>query len=249
MRPDGLTFTSRRADDEEQSEFLASADNWFRPTNAGGRARRRAVGGRHVSPDDRAPRVDSRRRLQEQLDLRAGSDMGRIYRVYPIGKQPRKIPRLDKLSTAELVAALDSPSGWQRDMAQQLLVWRADKAAIEPLKALAAGSKRPVCRMQALWTLELLGGLKPELIAKGLADPHPGVRRQAIRLAESHLSKSPQLGERIAGDGQRSGSAGSVAAGLYVGRMERPASRQGAGRAGAALFGRTAFWWPPSSAQ
>ncbi len=32
MRPDGVTFTSRRADDETQSEFLASADNWFRPT-------------------------------------------------------------------------------------------------------------------------------------------------------------------------------------------------------------------------
>ena len=36
--------------------------------------------------------------MQKQLDLRAGYDMGRIYRVFPIGKTPRKIPRLDKLS-------------------------------------------------------------------------------------------------------------------------------------------------------
>ncbi|MFO0967081.1 MAG: hypothetical protein U0793_16055 [Gemmataceae bacterium] len=32
MRPDGLTFRSKRADDEKKSEFLASSDNWFRPT-------------------------------------------------------------------------------------------------------------------------------------------------------------------------------------------------------------------------
>ncbi len=32
MKPKGVTFTSQRADDEQQSEFLASSDNWFRPT-------------------------------------------------------------------------------------------------------------------------------------------------------------------------------------------------------------------------
>ncbi|MBC8115180.1 MAG: hypothetical protein H7062_12420, partial [Candidatus Saccharimonas sp.] len=32
MQPDGISFTSRRAVGEEQSEFLSSTDNWFRPT-------------------------------------------------------------------------------------------------------------------------------------------------------------------------------------------------------------------------
>ena len=32
MTPRGVTFTSRRAIDEQQSEFLASSDNWCRPT-------------------------------------------------------------------------------------------------------------------------------------------------------------------------------------------------------------------------
>ena len=44
--PDGATFTSRRADDEPRSEFLASADNWFRPAMA----RRPARTGRCGSP-------------------------------------------------------------------------------------------------------------------------------------------------------------------------------------------------------
>ena len=37
---------------------------------------------------------------EKRLDLRAGSEQGRIYRVYPIDKKPRPIPRLDKLDTA-----------------------------------------------------------------------------------------------------------------------------------------------------
>ena len=32
LQPDGVSFTSHRADDEATSEFLASRDRWFRPT-------------------------------------------------------------------------------------------------------------------------------------------------------------------------------------------------------------------------
>ena len=32
LSPQGATFTSRRAADEAKREFLASSDNWFRPT-------------------------------------------------------------------------------------------------------------------------------------------------------------------------------------------------------------------------
>jgi hypothetical protein len=37
--------------------------------------------------------------------------------------------RLDKLDTAGLVAALDSPNGWQRDMAMMMLIWQNDPDA------------------------------------------------------------------------------------------------------------------------
>ncbi|MEX0678781.1 MAG: PVC-type heme-binding CxxCH protein [Pirellulales bacterium] len=196
MWAEGLQFKSRRADDERDNEFLASADNWFRPTCLA------------AGPDGALWVADMYRQtiehpqwipesVQEQIDLRAGSDMGRIYRVYPIGTLVRKIPKLDKLSTAELVAAMDSPGGWQRDMVEQLLVWRNDKSAIEPLRKLAAESKRPVCRAQALWTLELLGATEPGRIAAAMKDAHPGVRRHAVQIAEAHLAQSPRLGEAI----------------------------------------------------
>jgi putative membrane-bound dehydrogenase-like protein len=196
LRREGLTFRSRRADDERDREFLASADNWFRPTYLAS------------GPDGALWVADMYRQtiehpewipvgVQEQLDLRAGSDMGRIYRVVPVGVTPRAIPRLDKLSTGKLVAALDSPSGWQRDMSQQLLLWRGDKSAIEPLRELAAESTRPQCRAQTLWTLELLGGMQPDDLVRALNDMHPGVRRQAVEIAEAHLPAAPQLGEAI----------------------------------------------------
>jgi hypothetical protein len=60
------------------------------------------------------------RSMQQQYDLYAGHDMGRLYRIYPKGAKLRPIPRLDKMTTKELVAALDSPNGWQRDTAQRL---------------------------------------------------------------------------------------------------------------------------------
>jgi putative membrane-bound dehydrogenase-like protein len=196
MRLEGLTFISRRADDEKDSEFLASADNWFRPAML------------TVGPDGALWVADMYRQtiehpewippeVQKKIDLRAGADKGRIYRVFPIGSQPRKIPRLDKMTIAQLVSAMDSPSGWQRDMVQQLLVWRHDPSAIEPLKELVARSERAECRVQALWTLELLGGLSPDGIAKAMSDAHAGVRRHGVQLAEAHLAKAPDLGERI----------------------------------------------------
>ena len=136
MTPKGVTFTSHRAADEEQAEFLASSDNWFRPTMI------------QTGPDGALWVADMYRQViehpewipkdwQKRLDLRAGHDKGRIYRVYPVGRRPRPIPRLDGLDVAGLVAALDSPSGWQRDLARTA--------------ARATARKRPACRCSKTW--------------------------------------------------------------------------------------------------
>lgn len=193
MTSQGTTFTSRRVVDEQQSEFLASTDNWFRPTSI------------QTGPDGALWVADMYRQViehpewipkdwQQRLDLRAGHDQGRIYRVFPVGEKPRTIPRLDRLDTAGLVAALDSPSGWQRDLAQQMLLWRQDKSAVPLLEKLATECPRPLGRLHALCTLEGLHALEPALLQKTLADTHPGVRRHALRLCEPHLARVPALG-------------------------------------------------------
>jgi putative membrane-bound dehydrogenase-like protein len=196
MTADGVTFKSRRAADEQTSEFLASSDNWFRPTMT------------RTGPDGALWVADMYRAViehpqwipqdwQKRLDLRAGHDKGRIYRVYPVEKTPRPIPRLDKLDAAALVAALDSPNGWQRDMAQMMLLWKADKAAVPHLEKLAAECRRPLARLHALCTLDGVDALAPAVLLKALADTHPGVRRHAVRLCEGRFDKSADLGPAL----------------------------------------------------
>jgi putative membrane-bound dehydrogenase-like protein len=183
---DGPTFRATAEFAAPGKEFLASADPWFRPTML----RTGPDGGLWIAdmyraviehpewiPDDQ----------EAKIDLRAGADQGRIYRVVPVGTPRRPIPRLDNLDTAGLVAALDSPSGWQRDTAQRLLGHRRDPDAIALLQKLARSSSNPKTRMQALWTLQNLGGLDRESAEIGLQDKHPQVRRAAIEAGGSLL--------------------------------------------------------------
>ncbi len=183
LSPDGATFTGRRAPDEQNSEFLASTDNWFRPTMM------------KTGPDGALYIADMYRLVIEHpewipaeqikhLDLRAGSDKGRIYRVYPTSATPRKVPRLDRLDAAGLVAALDSPNGWQRDTVQRLIVQSGDRSVAPALAALARHSARPKTRLQALWTLQGLKVLTVDDLEVALQDQHPAVREQAVQLTE-----------------------------------------------------------------
>jgi putative heme-binding domain-containing protein len=133
---------------------------------------------------------------EKRLDLRAGSEQGRIYRVYPAHQKPRPIPRLDKLDTAQLVAALDSPSGWQRDTAQRLLAHRRDPGAVAPLRALALATKRPKARAQAIWTLVEIHGLDEPSLLAGLDDPDPRVRA-AVVPAFSSMGPSKMIADTL----------------------------------------------------
>ena len=184
--PEGVTFDSRRADDEPNREFLASTDNWFRPTML------------KVGPDGALYIADMYRLviehteyalpgMDQQIDVRAGADRGRIYRVVPEEARRRKVPRLDKMSTSELVAALESPNGWQRDTAQRLLVHRQDKDAIKPLRRMLSTSANAKARLHALYTLDGLGSLTMDDLQLVWRDTHPMVRTHAVRLSE-HVS-------------------------------------------------------------
>ena len=190
---DGVSFRSRRAKDEQESEFLASADHWFRPTMM------------RTGPDGALYIADMYRMvlehpewitkdIQARLDLRAGEDKGRIYRVYPEGATLRKIPRLDHLDTPGLVKAMDSPNGWQRDTAQRLLAHAKDSKAKPSLAELVSKSARPKARLQALCTLDAFGPITPEVLQAALKDSHPAVREHAVRLSpEVHMAADPSL--------------------------------------------------------
>ena len=185
LTDDGVSFTAHRAPGEATRDFFASEDRWCRPVMT------------RTGPDGALWVADMYRYMIEhpqwlpqngkdelQPHFRLGDDRGRIYRVVPANAPARQLPTLDRLEAAGLVAALDSPNGWQRDKAQQLLLWRNDRAAIPHLEALAVNSGNPRARLHALCALDGLGALSAELVERALADAHPGVRENALRLAE-----------------------------------------------------------------
>ncbi len=184
LAPDGASFTSRRASDETEREFLASTDVWFRPTMT----KTGPDGALYIAdmyrfvlehPEWIAPETQSR------LNLRAGEDKGRIYRVLPTGAKLRPIPILAKLDNPALTAALDSPNGWQRDTVQRLLVERGAKDMAPTLRNLAIHATNPKVRVQALATLGTLNLTDSEIVRSALRDSHPAVRVQALRISEA----------------------------------------------------------------
>jgi putative membrane-bound dehydrogenase-like protein len=196
MSPDGVTFTSRRANDEQESEFLASRDNWFRPTML------------KTGPDGALYIADMYRKviehtqyipveLQKGLDVRAGEDRGRIYRVVPVGKPLRRTPLLGGLASVELAGMLDSANAWQRDTVQRMLVERQDRSAVKPLRALLSGASLPQTRLQALCTLDGLGVLKAGDVESALDDTHAEVRRHAVRLSEPLLNSVVSVRRKV----------------------------------------------------
>ena len=193
VREQGATFRSSRM--FEGREFLASTDPWFRPVNF------------YLGPDGALYVIDYYREIIEHpewLDeetaksprLYAGRDKGRIYRITPKGTAPAswldRIP-LGHAPAPDVVRALTNPNIWWRRNAQRLLVDRNPRDAIGPLTSLAASTDSPMGRVHALWTLDGLRKLDARTIDAALADPDPGVRENAIQLAELHLRGNPSL--------------------------------------------------------
>lgn len=192
---DGSTYIARRM--RQEKEFLASTDSWFRPVFL------------HNGPDGALYLVDyyreylehpewMAREAYESRDLYRGQTLGRIYRI-----APKSAPLqghtfdLNQASLDELTRKLESPDLWWRRTAQRLLVERQDPQAVPLLSELARKSRSPLARLHALWTLEGLSALTDEQILTALSDPVPGVRENAVRLAEPRMKGAPALQEAL----------------------------------------------------
>jgi putative membrane-bound dehydrogenase-like protein len=181
--PDGVSFIAHRA--EQNKEFLASTDIWFRPCNFAN-----APDGNLYITDIYREFIETPESIPEEIkkhmDFWSGADKGRIYRIVP--NHPLRTrdlrPNLGKATVRELVAQLSSTNGWHRTTAQRLLVERQDRTAVPLLKDVAQGSDFPLARLHALWTLDGLSGLDAASVAAALKDKHPAVREHALRLAE-----------------------------------------------------------------
>lgn len=191
VRPQGVALIAERPADEQKVEFLTSTDLWFRPVQLAN------------APDGCLYLCDMYREVIEHpwslpenikklLDLNAGNDRGRIYRITPDGYKTRQPPRLGKATTKQLVATLEHRNGWHRDTAARLLFERQDKAAIPLLEKTMRKSSSPLGRLLAMHLLDGLGGLTAAHLLAGLNDADPTVRAHAIKLSEKFIEAGDQ---------------------------------------------------------
>ncbi len=191
----GATFLAKRAGDEQDCEFLASTDNWFRPVHL------------TLGPDGALYVLDFYREvietplslpedIKKKLNLESRS-RGRIWRIRG-ADHPYRRPSLRQATTQALVEHLNDGNLWWRLTAQRLLMERQDRSAVRWLRDYAQTSKSAPGRAHALWTLHGLKALTEEDIAQALKDSEPGVREQALRLAEERLPDSAKLRTAVA---------------------------------------------------
>ncbi|TLV02216.1 DUF7133 domain-containing protein [Dyadobacter luticola] len=188
----------------DKSEFVASVDMNFRVVNM------------YTGPDGCLYLVDMNRGIIQEGNWtgpksylrpqiqRLGFDKniqhGRIYRMVYDGMQPGPKPKMLDESSAKLVSYLAHPNGWWRDNAQKELILRNDPSVITALKNILDGKPTgypketsALGRLHALWTLEGLEALNPELLAFAMKDEDPEIRKAAVKLSEPYLKKDAQM--------------------------------------------------------
>jgi putative membrane-bound dehydrogenase-like protein len=188
---DGATFIARRPREENEREFLACRDSWFRPvfTQSG------PDGGMYIAdfyrqwvehPDFVRPE------LRGSVAWDVGKDRGRIYRVRPSEASLRPIISLSSESSVNLLSSLGDANSWRRDTARRLILERNDRSVRPALSELLQHHTDPRARLQALSILNQWDQpTETLLLAKD--DPHPAVRQWLIRF----IRQRPDAAQRI----------------------------------------------------
>ncbi|GIW99263.1 MAG: L-sorbosone dehydrogenase [Pirellulaceae bacterium] len=175
--PHGSTFRT-----VDLPNLLESTDRWFRPVHVA------------VGPDGAiylADWYDTRLSHVSPLDD-WHKESGRIYRLFPSGRLPRRdVGDLTQLTATQLIALLDHDNKWVRRQAALELGWRklgsAEVQAHLFDQILQRGS------VDALWALHLVGGLTSERAGTLLQHRSADVRRCVVRLLGDRHEGHPAL--------------------------------------------------------
>ena len=113
--------------------------------------------------------------------------MGRIYRIVHEGRPRVPVPKVDRNDPAAWVALLAHPNGFWRDAAQRIIVEKADRRVTSAVRKMALEHADELARLHALWTLEGLDAITPEILTQALADSSVHLRKAALRISEPFL--------------------------------------------------------------
>ena len=189
LSPRESTFSGKRAANETKSEFFASTDTV--PARASSLVLTGAVDRGHVPLCDRASALDPTEDLANWTFApeHSGADL-------PSAAARARIAawkRLDKLDGNGLVARLIAQRLATRHGPTALALARRQVGRAGAKLCCKLPDRKPGCRrVQPGWA-----GLLQAARSPALADSHAGVRRHAVRLAETFLTKSPELGDQL----------------------------------------------------
>ncbi len=188
----GASFSALRFFDKK--EFLASSDRSFRPVNMS------------VGPDGSMFVLDMHREVIEHpewipdeiertLDLNAGKNKGRIYKIVPKDRNIKFDPGRFR-SFGGLVEQLQHPNQWVRNTAHRILLEK-NWPDYSPLENLLA-SENQWARLHTLWILGNKKMLSKEQIMGGLQDQQAEIRENTLKIAELFASEIPSLTPAVA---------------------------------------------------
>ena len=178
---DGIVKATNTA---KTTEFLTSTDERFRPVQAAN------------GPDGALYLVDMYRGIIQHQSflthylianikdrkLESPFNQGRIWRIVPDAKE-----RPQPVKVSKDVNLLTHSNGWVRDTAQRLLVESGDASTVPALKEMLA-DKSALARLHALWTLDGLAAVTPDLLRTAFADKDAQVRAAAVRISARDLA-------------------------------------------------------------
>lgn len=182
IQPKGASFVASRK--TEKRDFLASTDRAFRPVSMS------------VGPSGAMYVLDMHRKviehpewipdeIEENLDIKAGMDEGRIYRI-SLSKERKKF---DFKTQKGLLEGIQDLNQWVRNTAHRLLMENNMDANTQAELRKLLQSDNELARLHALWILANKDLATIDDVSLALKDKQPAIRENALRIAESYLSK------------------------------------------------------------
>ena len=197
LQANGPSLRGDRFAQDANSEWVRSSDPWFRPVRV------------ETGPDGAVWVADMYRLViehpqwipeawQARIDLRGGADKGRIYRIrhrdYPV----KALPILDGRSDSEILQALQSEIGPQRDLAQQWLIEHKPETLRPKMTELLRSHQDPKIRVQILAAMDCCGWLDDSELANRLRDENnPRVIQYALDIVRARWESSPNLRKAV----------------------------------------------------
>jgi putative membrane-bound dehydrogenase-like protein len=167
---------------------LQGTDNWFRPVDI-----KMGPDGAIYVADLYEQRIDHGAHYQGRVD----KTNGRVYRLHGKNHPVTEKFDLSKLSSQQLIKVLENPNKWYRQTALRLFGDRRDQSVIAPLRSLVQ-EESGLLALNALWALNLSGGLDEDFAAIALRHKDPYVRSWTTRLMCDNHQVSANLGRQLA---------------------------------------------------